>query len=243
MREGGQWLRFDSSTMEDVDHAVMWRVCWMRFGSEEHTRQTARWWSAMGTVRWDLRQNGIHNTFTSVMSVDGCLSRFRAHSNIPKFVVDPPATRIWVSVQLLDTMSWANPFFSVGFEREETVVGAVSPGLLEPIQTKKGVNHHGWLSDELFTEWKNSLRTSRTLLTKCEYLGRRRTTDPSRESIGDCSTTFSACGSPSMSFLPNMQFQCCMLLQGTLTWRFWHPCGQWWIHCLGAPVEHPFKTN
>ena len=25
--------------------------------------------------------------------------------------------------------------------------------------------------------------------------------------------------------------------------RFWHLCGQWWIHRLGAPLQNPFKTN
>ena len=67
-------------------------------------------------------------------------------------------------------------------------------------------------------------------------IGRRETTDPSRESVGKCRSF-----SPHMSvlkrhfFLPNMQFECCTILQGTLGGNFdifaasgestaWVPC-------------------
>ena len=50
--------------------------------------------------------------------------------------------------------------------------------------------------------------------------GLRETIDPSRESIGNGRGFFPADGSPSTSFLPNVHFQCCMLLQGTLGYGF-----------------------
>ena len=43
---------------------------------------------------------------------------------------------------------------------------------------------------------------------------------PSRESIGNCKGFFSAYGSASTSFFPNVHSQCCMLLQGTLGYDF-----------------------
>ena len=46
--------------------------------------------------------------------------------------------------------------------------------------------------------------------------GLREAIDPSRESIGNCKGFLTAYGSPSTSCLPNLHFQCWMLLQGTL---------------------------
>ena len=51
-------------------------------------------------------------------------------------------------------------------------------------------------------------------------IGLRETIDPSRESIGNCKGFFTAHVSSSTSFLPNMHFQCCVILQGTLGSQF-----------------------
>ena len=51
-------------------------------------------------------------------------------------------------------------------------------------------------------------------------IGLRETIDPSRESIGNCKGFFTAYVSSSTSFLPNMHFQCCVILQGTLGSQF-----------------------
>ena len=51
-------------------------------------------------------------------------------------------------------------------------------------------------------------------------IGLRETIDPSREYIGNCTGFFPAYGSPSTSFLPNMHFQCCVILEGNLGGNF-----------------------
>ena len=43
-------------------------LCWTRSGSKEHTRRTAWWLNATGTVRGDFRQQEVHITCTSVMT-------------------------------------------------------------------------------------------------------------------------------------------------------------------------------
>ena len=51
-------------------------------------------------------------------------------------------------------------------------------------------------------------------------IGLMETIDPSRESIGNCTGFFTAYVSPSRPFLPSMQFECSMILQGTLGGNF-----------------------
>ena len=49
------------------------------------------------------------------------------------------------------------------------------------------------------------------------FFGLRETIDPSRESIGNCTgISHHIWQSFDVIFLPNMQFECCMVLQGTL---------------------------
>ena len=58
-------------------------------------------------------------------------------------------------------------------------------------------------------------------VNKCESLGSGKQLILHRESIVNCTGFFPAYGSPSTSFfLPNMHFQCCMILQGALGGNF-----------------------
>ena len=55
-----------------------------------------------------------------------------------------------------------------------------------------------------------------TLLKNCDA----KTNDPSPESISNCKEFVPAYGSPPTYFLPDVHFQCCMILQGTLGRNF-----------------------
>ena len=67
---------------------------------------------------------------------------------------------------------------------------------------------------------KNITADVQHAINKCESLGSSETVDPSRESIGNCTGFLTAYGSPSTSFLPKMQSECCMILRSTLGGNF-----------------------
>ena len=75
-----------------------------------------------------------------------------------------------------------------------------------------------------------------------QVFGIRATIDPSREFIGNCKGFLPVFGSPSTSFLAECVPVLCAT-SGHSWWRFWHLCSQQWIHCLGALLKNPFKTN
>ena len=118
---------------------------------------------------------------------------------------------------------------------------------------------HGRTSDEHVTEiW---LPTSCTLLNRCESLGSRKQYSW-KNPWGNCKDFFQylailrrqcfakcACPMlPNFKAIPTSVF-CQMRMSDAANFKaipveVGHLCGQWWIHCQGAPLEeNPFKIN
>ena len=90
---------------------------------------------------------------------------------------------------------------------------------------------------------KNLTADVQHVFLKMRIFGPKATIHPSRESICDCSRIFPTHGNPSTSFLPNMHFQCCMLLQGTFGGDFDIFAASGGSAAWVLLQKNPFKTN